>query len=71
MTHKDYEARYGEAVASLKRAIMGIGEPKATTAGTRFLDVDGTLCDDAMVFRLVWGDEISQNIMAQGWTPRR
>ena len=71
MTHKDYEARYGEAVASLKRAIMGIGEPIATTAGTRFVPIDGVPCNDQEVFGLVWGKETAQDIVGQRWTPRR
>jgi len=71
MTHEDYETRYAEAMDVVRSKIPNVGQPETTPAGTRFVLIDGALCNDEAVFRMAWGHKTARDIVAQRWTPGR
>ncbi len=52
MTHEEYEERYLEALAVVRRQLTGktVGDPEHTSSGTRFVHIDGFLCNDSGTF---------------------
>ena len=59
MTHEEHEERYLEALAVVRRQLTGktVGDPEHTSSGTRFVHIDGFLCNDRVVLRMAWGKE--------------
>ncbi len=73
MSHSEYEERYAEALDVVRVKLVGtiVGDPEVSSAGTRFVPIDGVPCKDEAVFRLAWGTETARDIVAQRWTPVR
>ena len=73
MTQADYEEKYAEAlrVVGSKLSDKVIGEPEHTSAGTRFVWIDGKTYSDERVFTMAWGEKTARNIVAERWVPRR
>ncbi len=65
MTHEEYEEQYLKALDMVRRKLIGktVGDPEHTPAGTRFVHIDGFLCNDRVVFRMAWGEEAARDIM--------
>jgi hypothetical protein len=61
MTHEEYERLYAEALELLRTTVVFDG-PETAPDGTRFLLIDGTPLDDQLVFEMVWGVEMAQDI---------
>ena len=73
MTDAAYEEQYAEALEIVKGKLVDktIGEPRHTSAGTRFVFIDGKTYSDEKVFTMAWGKETARKIIAESWVPRR
>lgn len=67
MTREDYEARYAEALRVVRDKIPRkiVGDPEITPFGRRLVVIDGTPCNDEIVFAEAWGKETALDIVAQ------
>ena len=73
VSYREYEERYAEALDVVRSKLVGttVGDPEVSSAGTRFVPIDGMPYNDEGVFRLAWGTETARDIVAQRWTPVR
>ena len=71
LTRDEYERLYTEALNVLRGKIANVGQPETAPNGIRIVGVGGMLCDDEFVFRLAWGKETAQVLVAGEWTPLR
>jgi hypothetical protein len=65
VTHEEYEERYLEALDVVRRKLTEktVRDPEHTPSGTRFVHIDEFPCNDRVVFRMAWGEEVARDIM--------
>jgi hypothetical protein len=71
LARDEYERLYIEALNVLRGKVSNLGQPETPPDGIRIVSVNGMLCDDELVFRLVWGKTTAQVLVDGEWTPLR